>query len=55
MTRNALKVFQFIVLMKNKEADPIYRKHIGQKKPLKMGKGEKNVLIDDMTRICAML
>ena len=44
MASNAFKVRQFIVLLKNKEGDPIFGINFGKTNPFKMGEAEKNVL-----------
>ena len=41
MAANAFKVLQLIVLLKNKEGDPIFRINFGTNKPLKLGEAEK--------------
>ena len=38
---NSFKVRQFIVLLKNKEFDPIIRINFGKTNPFKMGEAEK--------------
>ena len=43
MAPNAFKVRQFIILLKTKEADPIYMNILRTAKPFKMGEKEGNI------------